>query len=75
MHTPIWKFILFIVEPSILHGELFTSTTHLAQLLQSEIELNRQLAMFLKDEYNRLSQIEAYVCITCLPLGLRYNLF
>jgi hypothetical protein len=58
-----WFFTLIIVKSIIVHGELFTSTTHLTQLLNTEIELAKQLEIYLKEEYDRLDQVEKYVCI------------
>jgi hypothetical protein len=57
----IWFFILTIVKSILVHGELFTSTTHLIKLLNTEIELAKQLETYLKEEYDRLDQVEKYV--------------
>jgi hypothetical protein len=43
---------LILIKSILIHCELFTSTTHLTQLLNTEIET------YLKEEYERLDQIE-----------------
>jgi hypothetical protein len=49
----------FILIKSILiHTESFTSTTHLTQLFKTEIGLANKLETYLKQEYERLNQIE-----------------
>ena len=51
--------IFFILIKSILvYSELFTSTTHLTYLLNTEVELARQLESYLKTEYERLDRVE-----------------
>ncbi|UJR10274.1 hypothetical protein I4U23_014481 [Adineta vaga] len=41
--------------------ESFTSTTHLTHLLKTEIALGKKLETYLKQEYERLDQIEKFV--------------
>lgn len=50
-------FFIFIKIVTI-HSESFTSTTHLTQLLKTEIALAKNLEAYLKQEYERLDQIE-----------------
>ncbi len=49
---------LILIQSILIHSELFTSTTHLTQLLNTEIALAKQLETYLKQEYERLDQIE-----------------
>ncbi len=49
---------LILIKPILIHTELFTSTTHLTQLLNTEIALAKQLETYLKQEYERLDHIE-----------------
>ncbi|UJR35641.1 hypothetical protein I4U23_028391 [Adineta vaga] len=54
----------FILLNSIsVQSELFTSTTHLTHLLNTEIELSKQLETYLKTEYERLDQVEKFLNI------------
>ena len=53
-------FYLLLIQSIVVHSELFTSTTHLIQLLNTEIELARQLESYLKEEYERLDRVEKY---------------
>jgi hypothetical protein len=53
-------FYLILIQSILVHSELFTSTTHLTHLLNTEIELSRQLESYLKEEYERLDRIEKY---------------
>ena len=54
-------FATVLVQVIFVHSELFTSTTHLTQLLNTEIELSKQLEAYLKDEYARLDRTAKYV--------------
>jgi hypothetical protein len=54
-------FYFFLIKSILIHSELFTSTTHLTHLLNTEIELSQQLETYLKDEYERLDRIEKYL--------------
>jgi hypothetical protein len=54
-------FYLVLIKSIFVHSELFTSTTHLTHLLNTEIELSRQLESYLKDEYERLDRVEKYL--------------
>ncbi|CAF4694094.1 unnamed protein product [Rotaria sp. Silwood1] len=56
-------FYLFLVKSILVHSESFTSTTHLTNLFNTEVELFNQLDSYLKDEYERLDRIEKYVNI------------
>ncbi len=49
---------LILIQSILIHTELFTSTTHLTQLLNTEIALAKQLETYLKQEYERLDHIE-----------------
>jgi len=49
---------LILIQSILIHSELFTSTTHLTQLLNTEIALAKRLETYLKQEYERLDQIE-----------------
>ena len=49
---------LLLMKSHLLHGEAFTSTTHLTQLFKTEIALAKSLEAHLKNEYDRLDQIE-----------------
>jgi hypothetical protein len=49
---------LILIKSILVHTELFTSTTHLTQLLNTEIALAKQLETYLKQEYERLDHIE-----------------
>ncbi len=52
-------FILVTVELGMrARSEVFTSTTHLIQLRETELELAKQLKTYLKKEYERLSRVE-----------------
>ncbi len=51
-------FYLILIKSILVHSELFTSTTHLTHLLNTEIELSKQLESYLKDEYERLDRVE-----------------
>jgi hypothetical protein len=42
----------------LIHSELFTSTTHLTQLLKTEIALAKKLETYLKEQYERLDHVE-----------------
>ncbi|CAM4773713.1 unnamed protein product [Rotaria magnacalcarata] len=44
-----------------IQSDVFTSTTHLSHLLNTEIGLAKQLDIYLKEEYERLDQIEKFV--------------
>ncbi len=59
MHR-IWLcFFLVTVELCILvESEVFTSTTHLTQLFNTEVELAKQLETYLKEEYERLDHVK-----------------
>jgi hypothetical protein len=57
---PIRIFSLILVKSILIHSESFTSTTHLTQLLNTEIALVKKLEVHLKQEYERLDQIEKY---------------
>jgi hypothetical protein len=48
----------FLIKLILIHSESFTSTTHLTQLLNTEIALANKLETYLKQEYERLNQIE-----------------
>ncbi len=52
----IFSFIL--MKSVLIHSESFTSTTHLTQLLNTEIALAKKLETYLKQEYQRLDHIE-----------------
>lgn len=47
-----------LIKVAVIDSELFTSTTHLTQLLNTEIALAKNLETFLKQEYQRLDQIQ-----------------
>ena len=55
---PIQIFYLILIKSIFVHSELFTSTTHLTQLLNTEVELSKQLENYLKKEYERLDRVE-----------------
>lgn len=61
---------LLLIKSILIHSELFTSTTHLTHLLNTEVELSRQLESYLKEEYERLDRVEKYRFI-CFQI---YNL-
>ncbi|CAF1572864.1 unnamed protein product, partial [Adineta steineri] len=50
-----------LIKSIFVHSELFTSTTHLTHLLNTEIELSKQLETYLKKEYERLDQVEKFL--------------
>ena len=54
-------FYLVLIQSILVHSELFTSTTHLTLLLNTEIELARQLESYLKEEYERLDRVQKYL--------------
>ncbi len=54
-------FYLVLIKSIVIHSELFTSTTHLTHLLNTEVELSKQLESYLKDEYERLDRVEKYL--------------
>lgn len=47
-----------LIQSIFIYSESFTSTTHLTQLLKTEIALAKTLEKYLKEEYERLDQIE-----------------
>ena len=49
---------LFLFNFIVVQSELFTSTTHLTQLLNTEVELSKQLETYLTEEYQRLEHVE-----------------
>ena len=49
---------LILIKSILVYSELFTSTTHLTHLLNTEVELARQLETYLKKEYERLDRVE-----------------
>ena len=49
---------LFFLNLIVVQCELFTSTTHLTHLLNTEIELSKQLEKYLTEEYQRLERVE-----------------
>lgn len=51
-------FFLVFIQSYVIYCELFTSTSHLTQLLNTEIALSKSLERHLKKEYDRLDQIE-----------------
>jgi hypothetical protein len=59
MHR-IWLcFFLVTVKLCIrVQSEVFTSTTHLTQLFNTEVELAKQLETYLKEEYERLDHVK-----------------
>ena len=60
---------LLLVKSILVHSESFTSTTHLTYLLNTEVELARQLETYLKEEYDRLDRIEKYLfCFSFVSL-------
>jgi hypothetical protein len=56
-------FYLVLIKSILVSSELFTSTTHLTYLLNTEVELFRQLESYLKEEYARLDRIEKYLLL------------
>ncbi|CAF1240071.1 unnamed protein product [Rotaria sordida] len=62
--TSMWILMFFIILTStIIQGDLFSSSTHLIQLLNTEVELAKKLEVYLKDEYDRLAQVEKFLNI------------
>jgi hypothetical protein len=59
MHR-IWLYIfLVIVEQNIfVQSEVFTSITHITQLLDTEIELAKRLKVYLEREHERLDRVQ-----------------
>jgi len=51
-------YFFILIKSILIHSESFTSTTHLTQLLKTEITLAKKLETYLKQEYERLDQIE-----------------
>jgi hypothetical protein len=51
-------FSLILIKSILIHSELFTSTTHLTQLLKTEIALAKKLETYLKEQYERLDHVE-----------------
>jgi hypothetical protein len=51
-------FFFLLIKSLLIHSELFTSTTHLTELLNTEIALAQKLETYLQEEYQRLDQIE-----------------
>lgn len=49
---------LILASSVLVRAELFTSTTHLTHLLNTEVELAKQLETYLKEEYERLDRVE-----------------
>ena len=70
----VWIFTILTVDLNNVRSELFTSTTHLTQLLKTEIELSKQLETFLEHEFQRLNQLEKYVCTICFFKAAVYPL-
>ena len=58
----IYVLYLVVANSILVHGELFTSTTHLTYLLNTEVELANQLENYLKEEYERLNKVDKYIC-------------
>ncbi|CAF0962953.1 unnamed protein product [Adineta steineri] len=58
---PIQFVFLILLKSILIHGESFTSTTHLTQLLKTEILLAKNLEIYLKEEYERLDLVEKFV--------------
>ncbi|CAF1557002.1 unnamed protein product, partial [Adineta steineri] len=58
---PIQFVFLILLKSILIHSESFTSTTHLTQLLKTEILLAKNLEIYLKEEYERLDQVEKFV--------------
>jgi len=54
-------FYLVLIKSILIHSESFTSITHLTHLLNTEVELSRQLETYLKEEYERLDRVEKYI--------------
>ncbi|CAF0905886.1 unnamed protein product [Adineta ricciae] len=52
---------LIFLNLILVHSESFTSTSHLTHLFNTEIELSKQLEKYLKDEYERLDQVEKFL--------------
>jgi hypothetical protein len=59
MHR-IWLCIFLVtVEQNIfVQSEVFTSITHITQLLGTEIELAKQLKVYLEREHERLNRVQ-----------------
>ena len=51
---------IVLIKSTLVHSELFTSTTHLTHLLDTEVELSKQLESYLQEEYERIDRIEKY---------------
>jgi hypothetical protein len=66
-------FYLVLIKLILVSSELFTSTTHLTQLLNTEVELSRQLESYLKEEYARLDRVEKYLLL--LRKYFYFNIF
>ena len=47
-----------LIQFTLIRSELFTSTTHLTELLNTEIGLAKKLEVYLKEEYERLHRID-----------------
>ncbi|CAM4759527.1 unnamed protein product [Rotaria magnacalcarata] len=64
MHR-IWLYIFLVtVERNIcVRSEVFTSIAHIIQLLDTEIELAKQLKIYLKNEHVRLVHIEKFLSV------------
>ena len=54
-------FYLLLIKSIFVHSETFTSTAHLTHLLNTEIELARQLEAYLEEDYKRLNRVEKYL--------------
>lgn len=53
-------FYFLLIKSVLIHGESFTSITHLTYLFDTEVELAKQLEGYLQSEYDRLDRIEKY---------------
>jgi hypothetical protein len=49
---------LILIKSIFIESELFTSTTHLIQLLNTEIALAKELEIYFEQGYERLDDIE-----------------
>lgn len=49
---------VLLLSSLLIDGEAFTSTTHLTQLLKTEVVVAKKLEAYLKKEYERLDQVE-----------------
>jgi hypothetical protein len=57
-HFWLWIFLVTVEQNIRVQSELFTSITHITQSFDTEIELAKQLKIYLEQEHERLDRVE-----------------